>query len=207
MRAWLLALAVLAACKVRDPPPVTSRWADHFDRDRPGTDYYRTDDDYAVEHGALATRGPAGYPLWLHKKLPHDVRIEFDCWTDDPRGDLRVQLFGDGRAFDAAGGRTIVTGYALVFGGWGNTRSLIARLDQRGKELAERAAPQVIAHHRYHWKIERSGTKVTWWIDDPSTPFLVLDDPHPLEGAGHEYFAFDHGDTDTWFDDLVITPL
>ena len=39
------------------------------------------------------------------------------------------------------------------------------------------------------------------------TPFLMLDDPSPLEGAGHEYFAFNNWETDTWFDNLTITPL
>jgi len=29
----------------------------------------------------------------------------------------------------------------------------------------------------------------------------------PLEGAGHEYFALNNWETDTWFDNLVITPL
>ena len=38
-------------------------------------------------------------------------------------------------------------------------------------------------------------------------PFLVYDDPHPLEGAGHEYFGFNNWETDTWFDNLVISPL
>ena len=47
--------------------------------------------------------------------------------------------------------------------------------------------------------------KITWTIDQQ--PFLVLDDPNPLEGPGHEYFGFNNWEADTWFDNLVITPL
>jgi hypothetical protein len=37
--------------------------------------------------------------------------------------------------------------------------------------------------------------------------FLVYDDPHPLENTGHEYLGFNNWETDTWFDNLVVTPL
>ena len=40
-----------------------------------------------------------------------------------------------------------------------------------------------------------------------TTPFLELDDKQPLEKDGHEYFALNNWETDTWFDNLVITPL
>ena len=36
---------------------------------------------------------------------------------------------------------------------------------------------------------------------------LQIVDEHPLEGMGHEYFGFNNWETDTWFDNLVITPL
>ena len=39
-----------------------------------------------------------------------------------------------------------------------------------------------------------------------SAPFLSYDDPQPLEGKGHEYFAFDNWDSDLWFDNLSISP-
>jgi hypothetical protein len=59
----------------------------------------------------------------------------------------------------------------------------------------------------YHWRIERVGKQLKWFVDDMQTPFLVLDDPAPLEAQGHEYFGFNNWETDTWFDNLVITPL
>jgi hypothetical protein len=44
-------------------------------------------------------------------------------------------------------------------------------------------------------------------VDDLTTPFLRYDDPRPLEGAGHEYLGLNNWETDTWFDNLAITPL
>jgi hypothetical protein len=66
---------------------------------------------------------------------------------------------------------------------------------------------KVVPSQRYHWKIERQGRALRWYIDDMTRPFLQLEDQRPLEAAGHEYFGFNNWETDTWFDNLVITPL
>ena len=34
-----------------------------------------------------------------------------------------------------------------------------------------------------------------------------LDDAEPLEGQGHEHFAFNDWDAELWFDDLVVRAL
>src|SRR5690606_36188732 len=101
----------------------------------------------------------------------------------------------------------VATGYEVIFGGWHNSKSIIAGLDEHGDDLVQRADVKVIPGKHYHWRIERKDTKLTWYIDDMSTSFLVLDDKQPLENDGHEYFAFNNWETDTWFDNLVITPL
>ncbi len=205
----MIAVTALASCscRVKDQPPVTERWADEFARDSPGDNYFATGDGFAVMHGALSAHGAHNHPLWLRKKLPHDVRIEFDCWSTEQRGDIKVEVFGDGKSFDPDGGRYTAVGYEVIFGGWYNAKSIIARLDEHGKDVVERTLPKVVPNQRYHWKIERMGRKLTWWIDDLTKPFLVYDDPHPLEGNGHEYLAFNNWETDTWFDNLVVTPL
>ena len=205
MRWWLLLMCL--GCKVNDPPPITEAWTDSFDRDRPGPNYYKTGKGYDVVDGALSAHGAHNHPLWLRKKLTRDVRIELDCWSNEDRGDIKIELFGDGHSYDPDGGRYMASGYEIIFGGWYNAKSIIARLDEHGKDLAERVEPKVIAKQRYHWKIERQGQKISWWIDDLQTPFLVYDDPHPLEGPGHEYLGFNNWETDTWFDNLVVTPL
>jgi len=208
MRAGIVALVLLASCKVKDPPPITDTWTDNFDhRAGIGGDYYKTGPGYKVEDGALSARGAHNHPLWLRRKLPRDVRIEVDCWSNEPRGDIKIELFGDGKSFDPDGGAYTATGYEVIFGGWYNSKSIIARLDEHGKDVIARQLPKVVAKQHYHWKIERLGKTVKWFVDDMQTPFLVYDDPHPLEGTGHEYFGFNNWETDTWFDNLVITPL
>jgi hypothetical protein len=204
---WAVILLTLAACKVKDPPPVTEEWQDTFDRDDIGGDYYKSGSGYMLENGALNARGAHNHPLWLRKKLPRDVRIDFDCWSNEERGDIKVEVFGDGRSYDPDGGRYMATGYEVIFGGWFNSKSIIARLDEHGKDVVQNVALKVQPTRHYHWRIERLGRKLTWFVDDMQTPFLVLDDPSPLENQGHEYFGFNNWETDTWFDNLVITPL
>ena len=207
MRRWLPIPLLRCACKVKDPLPITSQFYDAFERVELGSNYAATGDGYRLATGALSAHGAHNHPLWLRKKLPRDVRIELECWSTEPRGDLKIELFGDGHSFDPDGGRYTATGYELIFGGWGNSKSIIARLDEHGKDVVENTTLKVQPTRHYHWRIERAGKKLTWWVDDLQTPFLVLDDQAPLEGPGHEYFGFNNWETDTWFDNLVITPL
>jgi Farnesoic acid 0-methyl transferase len=196
----------LGGCKVREQPPITEAWQHDFDDGLAGL-YYATGDGYHVERGALSARGAHNRPLWLRKKLPRDVRIDLDAWTTEPRGDIKIEVFGDGRSYDPDGGRYTATGYELIFGGWFNTKSIIARLDEHGSDLVQRTEPKVIATQRYHWRIERRHNAITWYVDDMTTPFLRYEDPRPLDGAGHEYLGFNNWETDTWFDNLAIAPL
>jgi Farnesoic acid 0-methyl transferase len=208
MRAGIVMVVALAGgCKVKDPPPITETWTDNFDRAGIGPDYYKTGPGFSVADHALSAHGAHNHPLWLRRKLTRDIRIEFDCWSNEPRGDIKIELFGDGKSYDPDGGRYTATGYELIFGGWFNSKSEIAKLDEHGTDVAARTDKKVVAKQHYHWKIERVGQTVTWWIDDMQTPFLSWTDPKPLEGASHDYFAFNNWETDTWFDNLVVTPL
>lgn len=219
MRWWPFLVVVWIHCKVKDPPAISEPWSDSFNRGRLGADYYQTGPGYQVSAGALSARGAHNHPLWLRKKLPRNVRVEFDCWSNDARGDIKIELFGDGYAYDRDGGRYMATGYVLIFGGWSNSKSMIARRDEHASDVVQRLLPKVVRAQRYHWKIERRDRAITWWVDlphpdsarqsltDPHTAFLTFDDPHPLEGPGHEYLGFNNWETDTWFDNLVVTPL
>jgi hypothetical protein len=206
MRSWLAITLLLAACKVREQPPITEAWQHDFD-DGLGDLFFATGDGYRAQAGALSARGAHNHPLWLRKKLPRDVRIELEAWSTEPRGDIKIEVFGDGRSYDADGGAYMATGYAVIFGGWHNTRSMIARLDEHGPDVVQRTEPKVIPKQRYRWRIERRHNVLTWYVDNMETPFLRYEDPRPLEGAGHEYLGFNNWETDTWFDNLVITPL
>lgn len=211
MRTWLavplvVVAAAAAACKVREQPPITERWENSFD-DGLEDVFYATGDGYHVEGGALSARGAHNHPLWLRKKLPRDVRIELDAWSSEARGDIKIEVFGDGRSYDPDGGRYTATGYEVIFGGWYNSRSILARLDEHGNDVVQRTEPKVIANRRYHWRIERKRNTLAWFVDDMTTPFLSYEDPRPLEGPGHEYLGVNNWETDTWFDNLVIAPL
>ena len=190
---------------MKDPPPITAEWTDAFERGSPGPDYYASGDGYGVAHGALSARGAHNHPLWLRRKLPRNARIELTAWSTEPRGDLKVEVFGDGRSYDPDGGAYRASGYELIFGGWYNSRSIIARLDEHAPDVKARVDLKVAPDRRYRWRIERQDRILRWWIDGQI--FLELDDPRPLDGPGHEYFAFNIWETDTWFDDLVISPL
>jgi hypothetical protein len=202
-----LLLVLLVACKVKDPPPIRDEWRDDFERDGVGENYFSTGDGYAVKNGALSAKGAHNHPLWLRAKLPRDIRVEFDAWSTDKRGDIKIELFGDGRSFDKDGGAYMATGYELIFGGWSNSRSIIARLDEHAPDVVQRVAPRVEPNQRYRWRIDRKANQLNWYIDDMTNPFLQLVDARPLEGAGHEYLGFNNWETDTWFDNLVISPL
>ncbi len=205
--------AGLTACKVKDPPPITARWVDNFSRDEIGRNYFigtgslEPSTGYQLKNGALSARGAHNKPLWLRKKLPRNVRIDLMVWSTEDRGDIKLEVFGDGSSFDPDGGGYTSSGYVFIFGGWFNSKSMIARLNEHGKDIVERPLPKVLANRKYHWRIERVGKVLTWFVDDMTTPFLRYEDLRPLEDTGHEYLGFDNWETDTWFDDLEITPL
>lgn len=214
MRAVLLALALAVVsglalgCKVREPPPIDKSYLDDFNRASVGADYNKTGGGYRIADGALNARNARNHPLWLAKKLPAgDLQIDLDAWSNSPDGDIKIEVFGDGRSFDADGNRYAATGYVLVFGGWKNTKSMIARMDEHGDEMAARALPKVVPGQRYHWRIIRRRDTIEWFIDDMTTPFLRFQDPQPLSGLGHEYFAFNNWEADTWFDNLLVKRL
>ena len=55
MRRWLSIGLVLAACKVREQPPITAPWTWDFDAGL-GDVFYATGDGYRGEHGAQIGR-------------------------------------------------------------------------------------------------------------------------------------------------------
>jgi hypothetical protein len=208
-----LALAVAIAvvplgCKVKDPPPVKETWTDGFgDRSSIGGNYYKTGGGYQIVNGALSAKGGRNHPMWLRKKLPRDVQVDVTAWSNSPDGDIKVEIFGDGRSFDPDGGGYTSSGYVVIFGGWKNSKSMIAKGNEHGTELVERTQPRVVPKQKYKLRIVRKGKKLTWYVDDMDKPFLEYDDARPYAGAGHEYFAFNNWESDVWFDDLTVTPL
>ena len=187
--------------------------------------YFSTGGLWRTVNGELLSPGVKNNPLWLKASLPQNVAVDFDVRSMSPEGDIKCEIFGDGS--DHA------TGYVLVMGGWNNSVSIIARLDEHGpslKSLRDEASRRgtadlvaagllapgtrmrveanpypVTVGRVYHWHIERRGTLLSWFVDGQK--FLEFDDPFPLAGAGHDRFAFSSWESQLFFDNLKIEAL
>ena len=210
-RGWLaLGLCVAAANlalvhgALRREAPVTvpgPTYRDDFERPVLGESWFTTGMHWRVSGGELWAPEAKNNPLWLRMRLPHDVAIEFDARsegsTGNRQGDIKFEIFGDGRSH--------ASGYVCVFGGWGNTVTAIARLDEHGSDRKERRDRPVEPGRRYHMRVERRGSVLRWSVDGEL--LLEYDDPRPLAGPGHDRFGFSGWASDLFFDNLVVEPL
>lgn len=157
--------------------------------------------------GALVVELMHNRPVWLKQPIPTNATIEFDAWTDNPEGDIKVEVWGDGRSFYAGDLRLqyTATGYVIIFGGWRNTQSAIARQNEHANDRAVRDGAAVVPGKRHHIKITRNGGTLTWELD--GQPYLTLKDPVPLEGPRNQYFGFSGWKNRVHFDNLKIQPL
>lgn len=179
----------------------------------PSDKYFSTGGHWRTVDGWMLSPGVKNNPLWLQAKLPQNVAIEFDARSQSPEGDIKVELFGDG--VDHA------SGYVFIHGGWGNQKSIIARLDEHGLPFAqvqgagtyaddsrvvvEGRHQQVQVGRTYHWRIERRGGTLSWFID--GQPYMTFDDPKPLVGPKHDRFGFSSWEAQLYFDNLKVEAL
>lgn len=157
-----------------------------------------------VEGGHLRVEGLKNHPLWLDIKLPTDVQIEFDAWSSTDEGDVKFELAGDGTSF-ATTANYKPTGYVFVFGGWNNSRSVLAKLDEHDPDRVTRTDRRVVPGQRYRMVVTRRGPNIVWTVD--GAVHLRMRDPDPLGGEGHEHFAFGGWDSVVNFDNLRILRL
>ncbi len=211
MRALLLAsLAVTAAAchKQKDPPAISEAWTDTFDRVEIGGDYYATDASaWLIRDGVLYGQNAYNHPLWLRKKLPQHAIIEVDVVSHSPAGDIKFEAWGDGEHHARDRGQYTSSGYVFIMGGWNNSKSLLAKGNEHGRDVVERRQPRVEPGRKYHWKVVRNGKSIEWFVDDMTTPFLKYEDPSPYPLDGHSYFGFNDWEAELGFDNLTITPL
>lgn len=198
---------VLGGCKVKDPPPITGAWTDGFDRSDIGSDYFQTGPGFSISDGALLAADAQNHPLWLRKKLPKNCRVTFTATALSATGDIKVELFGDGLAYDPDGGGYSSSGYVVIFGGWNNSKSMIAKGDEHGQQVVVRTDRKVLPNTPYAFTLERQDGTLTWYLGGEPTPFLQYVDPTPLTGPGHEYLGFGNWQAPTRFDNLTISPL
>jgi hypothetical protein len=221
----LLNLPMLHYFLVRGQMPATLAlpYSDSFED--PSTverNYWSTGGLWRVVNGQLLSPGVKNNPLWLRASLPNDVAVEFDVRSMSPEGDIKVEIFGDGS--DHA------SGYVLIHGGWNNSISIIARLDEHGPALPTVLAKaggkdpveagvyradtrvrveanpfRVEMGRTYRWRIERRGKLLTWFIDGQR--FMSFEDPLPLTGKGHDRFGFSSWEAQLFFDNLKVEAL
>jgi hypothetical protein len=102
------------------PTTTTVPFADDFNRDDVGPNYWSTGGDWRIEGGELHAPGTRNNPLWLQAALPHDVAIDFDVRRVSAEGELKFDLFGDGF--------NLYSGYEFVMGAGNNQITSISRL-------------------------------------------------------------------------------
>jgi hypothetical protein len=183
-------------------------FADSFDRASLGPDWLPTNPAAVqLDRGSLTLQGAHNRPVWLTKPIPTNAAIEFDCWTDSPEGDLKVEVWGDGTSFHGGNPNQAYTstGYVFILGGWRNTLSVLAKGNEHASDRVSRSDLRVQPGHRYHWRITRQGGRISWSIDGQD--FLALTDSSPWEGPEHQYFAFSNFETKVHFDNLRIEAL
>jgi hypothetical protein len=154
-------------------------------------DFFSTGGHWRVVDGQLLSPGVKNNPLWLQASLPRDVAIEFDVRSESPEGDIKVELFGDGT--DHA------SGYVLIHGGWNNSLSIIARLDEHGAPLAslQRQAERVAEQRGL-----KSASLVDTGVFRPGTRMRVEARPFPVElGRTYRWRIERRGALLRWFID------
>lgn len=192
-------------------PPLGAGFSDDFERRELGPAYRDTIGRYAVYGGRLNVSKAYNHPLWLKRRLPRNVVIEFDAVSYTPDGDIKLELFGDGRSFEDHRGQYRATGYVLCLGGWRNTKSFIARQIEhppRGRErelMSERTDFKIKPGQTYRFRIVREGKEIRWDLD--GQPFLSYLDQRPLRGRGNDHFGFNNWESEVAFDNLSIRPL
>jgi hypothetical protein len=201
-----VALSFVPACKPKIPT-ITEPFGDSFERIDLGGDWHDTGNTFRIVDGKVSSQQAHNHPLWLRRKLPRDVQIDFDAMSRSPAGDLKVELYGDGESFDPDGNRYDPTGYMIVFGGWNNSKSIISRLGEHDDavkvaKVRQGDQPLVVPGRTYHFTITRKGGRIDWKLD--GKPYLSWTDPDPLSGSGHEYFAINDWEAEVYFDNLVI---
>ena len=196
---------LLSACVPQGDPAVgPAPFTDNFDRHELGELWHNTGGPYELRDGQLHIRGAHNKPLWLRRTLPHDVRLEVDVRSESDAGDIKLELFGDGESMATTTSYT-ATSYVVIFGGWGNSLNVLARMNEHAEDRVVGPRYPVVKGRTYRLKVERRGSVITAWADDHQ--LARMDDPEPLSGRGHDHFAFNNWESDLWFDNLQITPL
>lgn len=206
----------LPPCDSNKDLELAAPFTDNFDRAELGDDWRSTSyGAYFLRNNKLCIAKPRNHPLWLKRKLPTNVRVEFDATPTTANADVKTELFGDGCAFDVDGRDYTATSYVFVLGAHNNTEHWLARMSEHGPEAKKTpllagapsiATGKLIAQTNYKIVLERTdGKTVSMKVD--GTLVHEMADPQPMAGPGHDHFGFNGWDAPSCFDNLTITPL
>jgi hypothetical protein len=202
----IVLVAFASTCLVGRDPQLKEAFTEDFGSGRLDPQTWRiTQNVYEIRDGALFVQGAKNHPMWLQRRLPCDVKIEFTAWSESAAGDIKVEAFGDGRSSADTEGAYTGTGYIVIFGGWDNTVNTIARRDEHNARMKLEEESRVEKDRRYRFTLMFRGPKIEWFLD--GRLFLSVEDPDRLCGPGNEYFGFNDWDTPVHFDELTIVPL
>lgn len=166
---------------------------DDFERDTLGERWRNRSGRWRIREGRLTVQGDRNEGLWLDFALPERVRIEFDARALSDEGDLKCEVFASEPRHQA--------GYVVILGGWHNTVSIIARLDEHGEDRLE--SPARAEKGRWHrFVLVRISDTLRWYLD--GNLLLEYHDEDPLRGT---YFGFNDWNAPVEFDNLKIYQL
>jgi hypothetical protein len=170
---------------------------------------------WRIEKGWLCAEGAHNHGVWLSKVLPVNARIEYDAVAHTEDGDLKSELWGDGRSFATSTSYTNATSYLAILGGWQNTIHALARLNEHGTDRKEIHVDKdsddprqraVVKGQLYQFKVERTDGK-TMRVSVNGIEYFNWADPAPLAGQGHDHLGFNEWEAKVCFDNVKITPL
>lgn len=168
-------------------------FSDDFSRDGFGDGWDNKSGKWEIVDGWAHVEGDENAGLWLKSPLPDKVRVEFDAKSLTPDGDLKFEIFARAREHQ--------TGYVAILGGWKNTISIIARLDEHGADRLESDA-RVDIGRTHHFTAVRNDDTLRWYVD--GRPILKFKDSDPIDGV---YFAFNNWASSAWYDNIRVYDL
>jgi len=199
--ACLVAAVAIGACaKKRRGPLVVEGltggvevFSDDFERDSPSDRWLSRSGRWDIRGGWLHCRGDHNEGIWLNVPLPERVRVEFDARSLSDDGDIKFEIFATEQRHQA--------GYILIMGGWKNTVTIIARLNEHGEDRVEKGLT-VEKGRTYHFVAVRTDGTLSWFVDNE----LVAQyrDEDPIRGR---YFGFNDWASDLYFDNLKVFAL
>lgn len=139
--------------------------------------------------------------IWLANfDLPRNFRVEFDATavkgrTSEFEGDIKCEFGGHTKEHGS--------GYIVIFGGWKNTVSTIAKHNEHGEgRLATDTKVKVEEGRTYRFQIIRLEKEIKWFLD--SKLMLRVTDREIETGP---VFGFNNWNSRVYFDNLKVFAL